>query len=100
MRSCILLRARAARRTSSGPRSGRDLKVRLKLKFSAASAKDDSGVVNARAAHRLSSTTLMAAKNSVIIHGPAQNGGRGPSGFSRKGPPGPAGKGKTTPGLL
>ena len=79
MRSRMRLSALATERISSGPRSGRGSAAPSRLKFSAALAKDDSGAVNARAAHRPSSVTLMKANISVIIHGPPQNRGRGRS---------------------
>ena len=77
MRSRIRFSALATERISSGPRSGSGAAAPLRLKFSAALANDDSGAVRARAAHRPSSVTLMTANSSVIIQGPAQNGGRG-----------------------
>ena len=52
MRSRMRLSARATERISSGPRSGSGAAPPLRLKLSAALAKDDSGAVSARAAHR------------------------------------------------
>ena len=80
MRSRMRLSARATKRISSGPRSGSGAAPPLRLKLSAALAKDDSGAVNARAAHRPSKVTLMTANSSVIIQGLPRNGGRGRSG--------------------
>ena len=80
MRSRMRLSARATERISSGPRSGSGAAPPLRLKLSAAFANDDSGAVNARAAHRPSNVTLMTANSSVIIQGPPRNGGRGRSG--------------------
>jgi hypothetical protein len=79
MRSLIRFNARATKRISSGPRSGSGA-APLRLKLSAAFAKDDSGAVNARAAHRPSNVTLMTANSSVIIQGLPRNGGCGRSG--------------------
>ena len=73
MRSRIRLSAFATERISSGPRSGSGAAAPFRLKFSAAFANDDSGAVNARAAHSPSKVTLMTANITVIIHGPAQN---------------------------
>ena len=74
MRSRMWLRALARKRISSGPRSGSGAAAPSRLKLSAALAKDDSGAVRTRAAHRPSKVTLMTANNSVVIQGPRQNG--------------------------
>ena len=80
MRSRMRLSAWATKRISSGPRSGSGAVALFRLKLSAALANADSGALTLRAAQRPSRVTLMTANDSVIIHGPPQNGGEWRSG--------------------
>src|ERR1700694_5687287 len=73
IRSRIPLSALATERISSGPRSGSGAAAPFRLKLSAALANDDSGAVKARAVHRPSNVTLMAANSNVVLQEPCGN---------------------------
>ena len=72
MRSRMRLSARATERISSGPRSGSGAAAPFRLKLSAALAKDDSGAVSARAAHRPEQRDADDGEQQRHHPGPAQ----------------------------